>query len=66
MYCRNCGKQKELKKTGYFSEKTGKPVLKHMCVNLKCEDGCRNVTHHTNFSFWRQRCKTCGYSVQDY
>lgn len=65
-YCRECGQKLLEYNTGKFSEETGKEISALHCENLKCEEGCGNVTRHNNWNCFKNRCRDCGYSIQDY
>lgn len=65
-YCRECGSELQTLTGKKFDQYTGERFTYKSCVNLKCEDGCGNITNHNNWSCWRNKCLDCSYSVQDY
>lgn len=65
-YCSECGEVKKPKETGKFNTITGAKETRLVCFNLKCQDGCGEITGHSNWSCWRNKCLNCGYKQTDY
>ena len=65
-YCRECGSKLKEVELRRYNEITGKKETAMSCQNLKCEDGCANVTGHNNWSSWRNKCLDCGYTIIDF
>jgi hypothetical protein len=65
-YCRECGSKLQIVLGTRFDQYTGEKITFKSCVNLKCQDGCGNVTGHSKFSCWRNKCLGCGFVQIDY
>lgn len=64
-FCTMCGEKLKEYETGRFDAKTGLKRMSKQCENIKCEDGCGNITHHNNWSAFRNKCRNCGHVACD-
>ena len=66
-YCKQCGQPMSLrprKEYPFYNEDTGELMMKHICENETCEDGCANTGGHFykrgHFGLSRV-CTRCGH-----